>query len=95
MFDTLACVTGPSGLCGENPPQELADRIHALWVALRPRRQPAVARISTATTRQVYPARAGEAVHEPPMPAAPFLPLSGPSDRPSVLTIGITGKAIR
>jgi para-nitrobenzyl esterase len=32
VFDTLACATGPIGLAGEAPPQELADRVHALWV---------------------------------------------------------------
>ncbi len=31
VFDTLACATGPIGLAGESPPQELADRVHALW----------------------------------------------------------------
>jgi para-nitrobenzyl esterase len=32
VFDTLACATGPIGLAGEAPPQELADRVHKLWV---------------------------------------------------------------
>lgn len=32
VFDTLACATGPIGLAGEAPPQELADRVHRLWV---------------------------------------------------------------
>ncbi|RYD85496.1 MAG: carboxylesterase/lipase family protein, partial [Sphingomonadales bacterium] len=32
VFDTLACATGPIGILGENPPQELADRTHKIWV---------------------------------------------------------------
>ena len=32
VFDTLATATGPKGLCGPSPPQELADRIHRIWV---------------------------------------------------------------
>lgn len=31
VFDTLATCTGPRGMAGTNPPQEMADRIHALW----------------------------------------------------------------
>lgn len=73
VFDTLACATGAEGLCGENPPQELATRIHRIWVDF--------ARDGTlpwaefnADTRQVYQLLAGKAVHEPVMPAAQFLP---------------------
>ncbi len=32
VFDTLSTVTGPHGIAGTNPPQELADYIHHLWV---------------------------------------------------------------
>ena len=32
VFDTLACATGPEGLLGEAPPQEIATRMHRLWV---------------------------------------------------------------
>ena len=72
VFDSLARTTGPEGLTGTAPPQELATRVHALWV-----------RFATdgylpwdafdAQTRQVYQLERGEAVSEPPMPAAPFL----------------------
>ncbi len=31
VFNTLATCTGPRGLAGSSPPQELADRIHGLW----------------------------------------------------------------
>lgn len=73
VFDTLATVTGPTGLCGEAPPQELADRVHALWVGF--------ARDGSLpwpeydrTTRQIFQLAAGKAIHEAAMPAAPFLP---------------------
>lgn len=72
VFDTLAAATGEQGLCGPNPPQELATRIHALWV-----------RYATdgtlpwpefdRTTRQVHRLSAGETITEPVMPAAAFL----------------------
>lgn len=73
VFDTLAVATGPEGLCGEHPPQELATRIHGLWVQFAKTGElpwPAFDR----DTRQVYRLAAGEAVSEPAMPAAPFLP---------------------
>ena len=73
VFDTLAVATGPEGLCGENPPQQLATRVHGLWVQF--------AKTGTLPwpqfdrdTRQVYRLAAGEAMHEPVMPAAAFLP---------------------
>ncbi len=73
VFDSLAAVTGPEGLCGEAPPQALADRVHRIWVDF--------ARDGTLPwdpferdTRQVYRLAKGVAAHEPPMPCAPFLP---------------------
>jgi para-nitrobenzyl esterase len=73
VFDTLASVTGPQGLAGHNPPQELADRVHRLWVEFA-----ADGRLPwqeyDAATSQVYQLRRGEAVFEPVMPAAAFLP---------------------
>jgi para-nitrobenzyl esterase len=32
VFDTLASCSGADGLAGDAPPQELADRVHRLWV---------------------------------------------------------------
>jgi para-nitrobenzyl esterase len=32
VFDTLASVRGPEGLAGPNPPQAIADHVHAIWV---------------------------------------------------------------
>jgi para-nitrobenzyl esterase len=73
VFNTLAHVSGPEGLAGENPPQELADRVHKLWIDF--------ARDGTAPwpeysrdNRQVYSLARGENAVEPPAPAAPFLP---------------------
>lgn len=73
VFDTLATVTGEDGLAGPNPPQELADRVHALWV-----------RYATdgtlpwpefdAETRQVFQLDGGVAKHEAPFAAARFQP---------------------
>lgn len=72
VFDTLPTVTGPRGLAGEAPPQELADRVHALWV-----------RFATdgtlpwepfdAVTRKVRHLYAEHTISEPVMPAAQFL----------------------
>lgn len=73
VFDSLSTVTGEEGLCGTSPPQELADRVHRIWVDF--------ARDGTLPwapfdrdTRQVYHLAAGTAVAEPVMPAAAFLP---------------------
>jgi para-nitrobenzyl esterase len=73
VFDTLACATGPEGLVGENPPQELATRTHKLWVDF--------ARDGSLpwppfdrNTRMVYKIAQGEAAFEAPMPSAPFQP---------------------
>ncbi len=73
VFDTLACATGEQGLCGPNPPQDLAERMHALWIRFATDgRLPWVE--FDAETRQVYSLVRQEARHEPVMPAAPFLP---------------------
>lgn len=73
VFDTLAIATGDQGLCGTNPPQDLAARIHALWV-----------RYATdgtlpwpefdRTARNIHRLWANETISEPAMPAAAFLP---------------------
>ncbi len=73
VFDSLATCTGEEGLCGTAPPQELATRVHRIWVDF--------ARDGwlpwepfDRNTRIVYRLAAGEAGFEPPMPAAAFLP---------------------
>ncbi|MBO9712014.1 carboxylesterase family protein [Sphingomonas sp.] len=73
VFDTLATVTGPEGLVGEAPPQDLATRMHAVWIEF--------ARTGNVPwpefdreTRQVHRFGSDETVTEPAMPAAAFLP---------------------
>ncbi|HEV2568771.1 carboxylesterase/lipase family protein [Sphingomonas sp.] len=73
VFDTLATVTGPEGLCGMAPPQELATRMHAIWVGFARDGSLPWAPFDR-ETRLVYRMAAGKAEYEPRMPAADFLP---------------------
>ena len=73
VFDTLDIATGPNGLCGPNPPQELADRVHKIWVGF--------ARDGSLPwpefereNRLVHKLYANVTEFEPMMPAAGFLP---------------------
>jgi para-nitrobenzyl esterase len=73
VFDTLATVTGERGLCGTSPPQELADRIHRIWVDF--------ARDGSlpwpeydCESRLVHRLAENVTTFEPIMPAAPFVP---------------------
>jgi para-nitrobenzyl esterase len=73
VFKTLDTVTGPNGLVGENPPQELADRVHKIWVDFATDGTlpwPEFKR----DDRKVHLLGAGETIDEPPMPVAPYLP---------------------
>lgn len=72
VFDTLAVATGPDGLAGSAPPQELADRIHAMWVRFATDGSLPWPEFN-AETRQVYQLEKGVTVTEPVMPAAEFL----------------------
>lgn len=72
VFDTLASATGAEAMLGENPPQPLADRIHALWVRFAtdgtlPWPQ------FTPEARHVHHLAADETVEEAPLPAERFL----------------------
>jgi len=73
VFDTLASVTGPEGLCGEAPPQELADRVHRIWVDFA-RDGSLPWPEFTREHRAVFQLERGAAIEEPPFPIAPFLP---------------------
>jgi para-nitrobenzyl esterase len=72
VFKTLECATGPRGLVGENPPADLADQTHAIWVQF--------ARDGSLTWRRfngdrlVYQLEAGDTRFEPRMPATDYLP---------------------
>ncbi|MDP1027562.1 carboxylesterase family protein [Sphingomonas sp. KR1UV-12] len=73
VFDSLATCTGEDGLCGTAPPQDLATRIHALWVRFARDGSLPWAPFDR-ETRIVRNLAAGDAVYEPVMPAAAFLP---------------------
>ncbi len=73
VFDSLATCTGEEGLCGTAPPQDLATRIHAIWVQFARDGSLPWAPFDR-ETRTLYRLAAGEAVAEPKMPAAAFLP---------------------
>lgn len=73
VFDSLAIATAPRGMVGPNPPQALADRMHGIWVQFAkdgslPWRE------YSRENRHVFQMEKGEAVEEPVMPAAAFLP---------------------
>lgn len=72
VFNALGAATGPRGIAGTAPPHDLAQRIHALWVGFATDGSLPWAEFD-AETRQVYQLAQGKAVHEPPMPVAPFL----------------------
>lgn len=73
VFDSLPTTTGPTGLTGEAPPQALATRIHAIWVGFARDGSLPWAPFDR-DGRVVYRLAADEAVSEPAMPAAAFLP---------------------
>ncbi len=73
VFDSLATCTGVEGLCGTAPPQELATRIHAIWVRFAHDGTLPWAPFDR-NTRIVHSLEADQAAFEPVMPAAAFLP---------------------
>lgn len=73
VFNTLSTVSGAKGLAGENPPQALADHMHALWVQFA--KDGALPWPPyDATSRQVYAPETGLCASEPPMIAEKFVP---------------------
>ena len=73
VFDTLASTTGPRGLTGTDPPQDLADHVHGTWVRYATDGELPWAEFDS-DTRAVYHLAARTARHEPVMPAAAFTP---------------------
>jgi para-nitrobenzyl esterase len=73
VFDTLASVASDRGLLGSNPPQGLADHIHATWVRFATDGAAPWSPFD-AGTRLVYSLTRQSAQHEPLLPAAEFLP---------------------
>lgn len=72
VFKTLPSCTGPQGLAGMAPPQPLADRMHDLWAGFA--REGAMPWPEYGSYPMVYQMMRGEALHEPAMPAAAFVP---------------------
>jgi para-nitrobenzyl esterase len=73
VFKTLNLVSGPNGLVGENPPQELAERIHQIWVDFATRGKLPWPEFDR-EARNVRLLAADKTISEAPMPAADFLP---------------------
>jgi para-nitrobenzyl esterase len=73
VFDTLKITTGPKGLAGLSPPQELADRVHALWVSFATHGELPWPRYAAAAPA-VYQLERGEWINEPDAPAASIVP---------------------
>ena len=73
VFKKLDVATGPKGLVGENPPQELADRVHKIWVDFATDGSLPWNEFDR-DRRNVHQLEADRTVHEAPMPAAAFLP---------------------
>lgn len=69
VFDTLATGAGPRGFLGEAPPQELADRVHRIWVDFVTDGSAPWPQYN-AESRQVYRLDLGQAVRDPDIPAA-------------------------
>ncbi len=69
VFNTLATCRGPSGLVGENPPEEMAQRIHAIWVDAVSRGHFAWPEY-TEDTQLCLMLDSGAVVRDEPMPAA-------------------------
>ena len=71
VFNTLASCTGSDGFVGENPPQEVAEHMHRIWIDFA--RTGTVPWDSfTAETRQVYRLDTQQAFHEPEMIGAKY-----------------------
>ena len=73
VFKTLDKATGEKGFAGTNPPADLADRIHRLWVGFAKEGALPWAEFDR-DGRMVHQLAANETVREPVMPAAAFLP---------------------
>ena len=73
VFKTLGLATGPKGLAGESPPQDLADHAHGIWVRFATDGGLPWAEFDR-DHRNVYLLGSNRTIEEPVMPVAPFLP---------------------
>lgn len=72
VFDTLESVRGPRGWFGAHPPQELADRVHRVWLDFAAEGQAPWEEFD-ARGRIVHRLAGGTSAPEPPLPAAAFV----------------------
>ncbi len=73
VFNTLSTVAGSKGLAGENPPQDVADRVNRIWADFAKTGALPWPQYE-ASTRIVYDPATDKAAPEAPMPAERFLP---------------------
>jgi len=73
VFKTLSVASGPRGMAGMNPPQELADRIHGIWVRYATDGFLPWQPFNT-HERQVHQLWQDKTIFEEVMPAAKFIP---------------------
>ncbi len=73
VFNNLAIATGPQGLVGENPPQELADQVHKIWVNFATNGKLPWPEFDR-DRRNVQLLGSNKVIAEPVMAAAKFLP---------------------
>jgi para-nitrobenzyl esterase len=67
VFNTLAVCTGPLGVAGQDPPQDLADRVHGIWADYaRDGRLPWDE--YDAASRMVFSLARGDAARDPVLP---------------------------
>lgn len=73
VFNTLATTTGPKGITGLDPPQDLAELIHSHWVNFASGGAPPWPQFNgdSRITLQLY---AGHPAREPVLSAAGFVP---------------------
>jgi para-nitrobenzyl esterase len=71
VFNTLATCRGPSGLVGENPPEDMAQRVHGIWLDIVSRGHFEWLEY-THDTQQCLMLDSGATVRDEPMPAAAF-----------------------
>jgi para-nitrobenzyl esterase len=72
VFKNLDVASGPKGLVGENPPQDLADRIHNIWIGFATNGTLSWPEFDR-DHRNVHLLAADKTINEPVMPAANFL----------------------
>lgn len=73
VFNTLSTASGKRGLAGENPPQDVANRVHQIWVDFAKTGSLPWPEYN-AETRLVHTPDTGVTAPEPEMPAERFFP---------------------